>query len=204
MRDDIKKEIVTIPNLLSLFRILLIPIYVGIYLHAKEPKDYILSAVILAVSALTDMMDGLIARRCHMISRVGKILDPLADKATQGILMICLAIRYPEIWYMFGLFLIKEGFMIIVGFINMRRGRMLKGALFAGKVCTTVLFLALIVLIVYPDMPPRTLHILMAVCIAFMLFSFSMYFAAYFDKKDKFEAIDGRIVKKEETEEETR
>lgn len=196
MNKDVKKEIFTVPNILSLFRIILIPVYVYIYLNAKETKDYILAAGILAVSALTDMFDGMIARHCHMISRLGKILDPFADKATQGVLMICLAIRYPEIWYMFGLFLIKEGFMAVVGLINLRRGRMLKGALIAGKVCTTVLFVSLILLILFPGMPPQKVHILMAICIAFMLFSFSMYFAAYFDKKDKFEEINGPIVGK--------
>ena len=196
MREEVKNEIFTIPNILSLFRIILIPVYVCIYLKADTPGDYVLAACILALSALTDMFDGLIARRCHMVSRLGKMLDPFADKATQGVLMICLAIRHPEIWYMFGLFLVKEGFMLIAGLINLRRGRMLRGALIAGKVCTTVLFISLILMILFPAMPPKQIHILMGLCIAFMLVSFSMYLAAYFDKKDKFEEIDGPIVGK--------
>ena len=75
------KEIWTIPNLLSLFRLLLIPVYVYIYLNAGDNVvNYYIAAAILAVSCLTDMIDGQIARRFHMITNLGKILDPLADK----------------------------------------------------------------------------------------------------------------------------
>ena len=56
-----KKEILSIPNLLSLFRIALIPIYVVIYLNATEVYQYVIAAMILAVSCLTDMVDGKIA-----------------------------------------------------------------------------------------------------------------------------------------------
>ena len=58
MIKDWKKEIFTIPNLLSLFRLLLIPIYMTIYLNATEANDYIGAAVILAISCLTDLIDG--------------------------------------------------------------------------------------------------------------------------------------------------
>ena len=59
--ENWKKEILTIPNLLSLFRLALIPVYVIIYMNADKPADYYLSAAILAVSCLTDMVDGKIA-----------------------------------------------------------------------------------------------------------------------------------------------
>ena len=91
---DWKKEIFTIPNLLSLFRLVLIPVYVAIYLNARNSTDYYVAAGILAVSCLTDLIDGKIARHFNMISSLGKILDPLADKATQFTLIICLAIKY--------------------------------------------------------------------------------------------------------------
>ena len=71
---DWKKEIFTIPNMLSLFRLVLIPVYVFIYLNADGQDDYFLAAAILAVSCLTDLIDGKIARHFNMISTVGKIL----------------------------------------------------------------------------------------------------------------------------------
>ena len=85
---DWKKELLTIPNLLSLFRLVLIPVYVVIYLNAKTTEDYYLAAGILAVSCLTDLIDGKIARHFNMISNVGKILDPFADKVTQFTMVV--------------------------------------------------------------------------------------------------------------------
>ena len=90
---DWKKEIFTIPNLLSLFRLVLIPVYITIYLNAKEAMDYYLAGGILAVSCLTDMIDGKIARHFNMITSFGKFLDPVADKATQFTLILCLALK---------------------------------------------------------------------------------------------------------------
>jgi CDP-diacylglycerol--glycerol-3-phosphate 3-phosphatidyltransferase len=75
-----KKQVFTIPNILSLFRLILIPVYIHIYLNAQSLADYHLAAAILAVSCLTDAVDGQIARRFNMITAVGKVLDPLADK----------------------------------------------------------------------------------------------------------------------------
>ena len=74
MIKDWKKDIFTIPNLLSLFRLALIPVYVMIYLNATTAKEYFLAGTILAVSCLTDMVDGQIARHFHMISNVGKAI----------------------------------------------------------------------------------------------------------------------------------
>ena len=109
-----KKEILTIPNLLSLFRLALIPVYMVIYLNATKTSDYYLSAAILAVSCLTDLIDGKIARHFNMISTVGKILDPFADKATQFTLILCLALKHPVLWYLVALFVVKEGFQLVI------------------------------------------------------------------------------------------
>ena len=71
-----KKEILSIPNILSLFRLLLIPVYTVLFLRAERPVDYWWAAGILAVSTLTDMVDGKIARRFHMVTNLGKISGP--------------------------------------------------------------------------------------------------------------------------------
>ena len=122
---DWKKEIYTIPNLLSLFRLILIPVYVTIYLKADCASDYALSASILALSCLTDLIDGRIARKYNMISTLGKILDPIADKATQFFLLLCLAVEYPVLWSLTSLFIIKESFQLIALVIAYSKGKML-------------------------------------------------------------------------------
>lgn len=184
-----KKEILTIPNLLSLFRLMLIPVYIVIYLNATEPGHYFLSAAILAVSCLTDMIDGKIARHFNMISTLGKILDPLADKITQLALIVCLAVRYKALQLLFLLFFIKELFQLIAGCVNLRRGKILKGALMTGKVCTTVLFVSLILLVMLPNLDPRIVNAVTAVDSVCLSVAFVDYVFAYFGKRDKIEDL---------------
>ncbi len=185
-----KKEIMTVPNLLSLFRLVLIPVYVAIYLRAKDASDYYLAAGILAVSCLTDMIDGKIARHFNLISSIGKILDPLADKATQFTLIICLTIKYNILWYLVALFVLKEGFQLIAGGINLRKGKMLKGALLSGKICTTILFLSLIVMVMLPELTANVVNIIAIIDSIFMIAAFIDYIIAYFFVESRFQSIN--------------
>ena len=187
MTHNWKKEICTIPNLLSLFRLLLIPVYVAIYLNATDSVHYFVAAAILAVSCLTDLVDGKIARRFNMISTVGKVLDPVADKATQFTLIVCLAVKHPHLWLLIVLFVIKESFQLVAGLVNLRQRKMLPGALMAGKVCTTVLFVSLITLVLLPDLEDQVINIVCVVDAVFMLISFAEYIRAYFGKHSKVE-----------------
>lgn len=180
MIKDWKKDILTIPNLLSLFRLILIPVYVVIYLNATESIHYTIAGLILAVSCLTDMIDGKIARHFNMMSTVGQLLDPIADKATQFTLMVCLAIKHPVLWVIAGLFVLKEGFQLVAGFIFFRKGKMLTGALMSGKICTTVLFLSLILLVLMPQLTESTILIFAIVDGIFMMIAFADYAHAYY------------------------
>lgn len=192
---DWKKEIFTIPNVLSLFRLILIPVYVVIYLNAASSRDYFIAAAILAVSCLTDLIDGKIARHFNMISTLGKILDPLADKATQFTLIICLSVRYPVLWYLVGLFVVKESFQLIAGGIFLRKGSMLKGALLSGKICTTVLFVSLIVMVLIPDLTEKAVFWIAIVDIVFMLIAFGEYLLAYMGNESKFQEVETKKKK---------
>lgn len=192
-----KKEILTIPNLLSLFRLVLIPVYTVIYLNAATPSHYFVAAAILAVSCLTDMIDGKIARKFNMISTLGKILDPLADKATQFTLILCLAVRYPVLQNLIILFVMKEGFQLIAGCINLRKGRMLKGALLSGKICTTILFVSLILLVLLPQLSDTVVTVITVVDALFMLVAFVDYITAYFGHRDKIQDLHSTDENKE-------
>ena len=176
---DWKKEILTIPNLLSLFRLLLIPVYMTIYLNATQTRDYVAAAIILAVSCFTDLIDGKIARKFNMVSTVGKVLDPIADKVTQFTLIICLSIKYPVLLHLVLLFVIKESFQFFAGLVTFRKGRMLTGALITGKICTTILFISLTVMILMPDISDLVVNIITIVDSVFMVIAFSDYIRAY-------------------------
>lgn len=184
-----KKDIWSIPNLLSLFRLVLIPVYVSIYLHAETRAQYILAGCILAVSCLTDMIDGKIARKFNMITTLGKMLDPLADKLTQLTLTLCLSLKYPVLYPVLALLVVKELVQLALGVLFLRRGKMLPGALMAGKVCTTVLFVSFIALVLFPNMDPSWINGIALLDAAFLAFSFGSYIHAYFGKNSPVEDL---------------
>ncbi len=191
---DWKKEIFTIPNLLSLFRLVLIPVYIIIYLNAQNATDYYIAGGILAVSCLTDLVDGQIARRFNMITNLGKILDPLADKLTQFALILCLLTKYKYLWFVVGLFFIKELFQLIAGSCRLlRKGMMLKGALLSGKISTTVLFISLIIMVLFPSLPETTANIIIIVDAVFLMIAFADYLITYIARNSKFQAVDIRL-----------
>ena len=181
MIQNWKKDLFTIPNMLSLFRLVLIPVYVVIYLNAEDNADYFVAGSILAVSCLTDLIDGKIARHFNMISTTGKILDPLADKATQFTLIVCLTIKYPILLVLVCLFVLKEGFQLIAGFLTLRKGQMLTGALLSGKICTTILFMSLIIMVLMPDIGGTAVTVITVVDCLFMVISFADYARTYYN-----------------------
>ena len=187
-----KREIFTIPNLLSLFRLALIPVYIWMFLNAETPRDYYLSAGIITLSCLTDMFDGMIARKFNMISNIGKILDPLADKLTQFTLALCLAIHRNNIflWFVIALLVVKEFYQLIALAISIRRGRVLKGARLSGKICTTILFVSLAAMVMFYTIPPIAVDIIAIVDILFLLYAFIDYIIVYSRKDSNFESVD--------------
>ena len=180
-----KKEILTIPNLLSIFRIALIPVYLHIYLNADSTEDYTAAAVILAVSCFTDLIDGKIARKFNMITNLGKLLDPVADKLTQLALMICLSLQHRSMRILLLVFLTKEFFQFFAMIGSLRQGKALDGALMSGKISTTVLFGSLTLMVLCPNLKPKTVDLLAWISMAFLLLAFGDYVRAYFGKNKK-------------------
>ena len=80
---------------LSVVRLLLIPVIVWLYCGKQE---YTAAVVVILLSGITDIADGIIARKYHMVSDFGKILDPIADKLTQAAIILCLTYNYPLMW----------------------------------------------------------------------------------------------------------
>ncbi len=110
--QEVSNKIITIPNILSFFRLCLIPLLAWRYC---VKKDYTGAAIILLVSGFTDILDGFIARRFHMVSNIGKALDPVADKMTQIAMLICLLTNFPLMWIPLILLVAKEIFAAVTG-----------------------------------------------------------------------------------------
>ena len=175
-----KRELFTIPNLLSLFRLVLLPVYAGIYLNATKDRQYWIAGILMIISCITDLLDGKIAWQYHQITNLGKILDPLADKVTQFVLTLCLSKKYSVLRPVLALIFVKEIFQLMLAIAFAMKGKVLAGALMAGKICTTVLFISLICLVLFPGINPAVINAIAVTDIAFLLFSFLSYVFAYF------------------------
>ena len=122
----------------------------------------------------------MIARKFNMVTELGKLIDPLADKLSHGAMMICLLTRYQAVWLLLGIFVLKEGFMAIMGLVMLRHnGRKLDGAKWFGKVCTAVLFLTMFALFLIPEMSTVYVNYLIWLCAAVMLITLILYIPVF-------------------------
>lgn len=174
-----KKDLWSIPNILCYIRFLLIPFFIILYLKADEPKEYLQAAAVVLVSGLTDFMDGLIARTFDMVTEFGKLIDPMADKLTQISLIFILIVKIKWMFLLLILFVIMQLFMLTAGIVMLKKGKRLNGAKWFGKVCTTVFYAVMLVLIAVPKLDAEVANMLMLVCCAFLLLSFVLYIKEY-------------------------
>ncbi len=137
----------TIPNALSLVRLALVPAFAVLYLTELEYWAF----GVLALSGLTDCLDGLIARHFNQISEMGKLLDPLADKLTQVMVVICLATDYKEIIPLAVLCFAKELCQGIGGLILLHRSSEVRGAKWFGKLYTVVFYTIMAALVLWGE-----------------------------------------------------
>ena len=171
--DKSKKRIFTIPNMLSMVRIMLIPIIVWLYI---ERTDYTLAGIIVIISGVTDVCDGFIARKFDMTSDLGKVLDPIADKATQITVAILLLSRFPLMILPFVAGIIKELFMAISGYAIIRRCGIVLGACWHGKAATVVLTLTMILHLVWYNISPYISTATIIISTATISLSLVLYF----------------------------
>lgn len=160
-----------IPNALSLLRILLVPCFMTLYLLHYDGWAF----GVLFVSGLTDMLDGVIARRFNQITDFGKLLDPLSDKLTQVGVVICLATRYPSLLYLAALCLVKELCQGIGGVILLRKRSTVRGSKWFGKLSTVVFYASMLAIVLWQDMPTPVWWILVGLAGLCMLFAFLAY-----------------------------
>lgn len=174
-----KKDIFTIPNILTYIRILLVPAFVLVYTNSRSLSGHIWAIAIVAISALTDIVDGIIARKYNMITDLGKIIDPIADKAMQFAMIFCVVVRYRLIWILFAIYAVKELVSLAFSSYLFKHGKHIEGANWAGKLCTVVLYAVMLALIAIPKIPDRIVKIMIAVSSAFMILAFIVYMSAY-------------------------
>ena len=165
-------KILTIPNLLSLIRLCMIPLFIWLYCVKER---YVLTGFILILSGITDIADGFVARHFHMISDFGKIFDPIVDKLTQAAMLFCLITRFPLMITPLILMLFKEFYMGITGALVIKKTGQVFGAEWHGKVATCMLYGMMILHVVWYDIPSALSIVTIVACVCMMLISMILY-----------------------------
>lgn len=163
----------TIPNWLSVFRIVLIPVFIVTFF--LFPENGLWAALVLILSGVTDVLDGWIARTFHQISQLGKWLDPFADKLTQVTVCICLAIRHKEFIIILCLLALKEFIMLVVGVYFYRKGVKIPSSRWFGKVFTVVFYLVMTYIVLKVEISTLWLNLLGWTVVGFAVLAFVRY-----------------------------
>ena len=165
----------TIPNLLSLLRLLLVPVFAVLYLKSDTNPVLLYWAIaVLVISGLSDALDGYIARRFNQMSEFGKLLDPVADKLTQVVVLVCVTIRFSELLPLLVICFVKELLQIIGGLLLFKNSTKIEGSRWYGKLATFVFYGVLAVFLFFEPAPWLS-AILIALVAVLMLFAFFNY-----------------------------
>ena len=172
MNTHQKTRFWTVPNILSLVRLFMIPQIVWLYC---VKQDAVTTGVLLVLSGATDLVDGYVARRFDQVSDFGKALDPIADKLTQLAMLLCLVTQYPKMIFPFVLLLTKEIVTGIMSLVAISKTARVEGAIWHGKLTTVMLYAMMTLHVLCPEMPSWISHITVGMCSGMMLLSFVLY-----------------------------
>ena len=140
-----------VPNALTAFRLVLVPLFAWMLLaHPHETGWRLATAGVFTLAILTDFVDGHLARKYDIITRFGKLADPIADKALTGMAFLGLSILGELAWWVTVVILVREWGITVMRFVMLRYGVMAANR--GGKVKTVLQAVALILyLLPLPD-----------------------------------------------------
>ena len=168
-----------IPNLLSILRVCLVPIFVIAYF--TDPNEIKINAIIIyAIAAISDFLDGFIARKYQVVSNLGMILDPLGDKLMIVTVLVCLTIDGIIPFWAVSIAFLKELLMGIGGYVLSKATKIpALPANILGKVSTVVFFLVCMILMIFRQIPYFIATGLITAAILLMLIAFASYILRY-------------------------
>lgn len=163
-----------LPNLLSLIRLCLVPVFVVVFFHVRPDARWCAAAIYLA-AFLTDIADGWIARHFNLVTRLGRVLDPLADKLMTFAVILCIVIAgIVPIWAA-AVFFGKEALMALGGLFLLRRTGDVISANWLGKLSTGVFFVVCAALVLFPAIPKHWATGMIAAALALTAAAFFVY-----------------------------
>ncbi|NYF10578.1 cardiolipin synthase [Leifsonia sp. AK011] len=148
--SDVSSRVLTVPNLLSFLRLLLVPVFLSLIIQGNDA----LALLVLVISSVTDFLDGLIARTFRQISRLGQLLDPAADRLFIFAALIGLAVREVIPWWLLVIIVGRDVMLLGIGIVLANFGFGPLPVHHLGKVATLCLFYALPILMLgqaFPD-----------------------------------------------------
>lgn len=176
-----------IPNTLTIARLFMVPCFVLCFVKGSDQTmqyGVIYAAGLFVLAALTDILDGYIARKYNQITDFGKLADPSADKMMQIAAIACLAIYERISSWIFYVFLVKELLMLFGSARLLKRFKFVVYSKWSGKIATVILFICIVVIMVSPGIGKGTATIMMTVCIAFTLVALFNYLQMYINVKE--------------------
>jgi cardiolipin synthase len=165
--------------MISIIRILLICPFI-IYILEDE---YIKGGIILTVSGMSDLLDGFIARNFNQVSKLGRMLDPIADKLTLISVMICIGLKFKEIKIFVIILIIKEVLMILASAFLLKKHKFPPEAKWYGKIATVWFYFSAVVIIALKfiwNIQSNFLTVsFMLITVALMFYAFVKYFQIF-------------------------
>lgn len=198
--SGIINKVITIPNIMSVCRIVLIIPFVICFLNEK----YIEAAVLIIISGLTDCFDGLVARKLNQVSALGKILDPIADKLTLIAVGVCLCVYMPIVTPVMVILMAKDFLMLLGGMALIKCKVTPSPAKWYGKL-GTIMFYFSVCLIVFLKAFFKYENdvlsfVLLSVTAALMIFALVMYYRVYSQQmkqvREQVKGVKDKIKKK--------
>lgn len=167
-----------VPNTLSLLRLAMVPVFAAVFFQ-PFPEAHYWAVAVYALAFLTDIADGWIARHFNQITRLGRILDPLADKLMTFTVIICItAAEIIPVWAVV-VFFVKEAAMGIGAMTMLHQIDDVMPANYLGKASTFVFFVVCAALVLFPAIPRAWATLMIAAALALAIAAFFYYLWIY-------------------------
>jgi len=150
-----------IPNALSLLRLILVPVF-AIVFFSDINGAYLIAGFIFLFAGVTDVLDGHIARKYNQITKLGRIIDPLADKLMQVTAFVCMTIAGMIPAWVILILIAKEATMLIGGAIMLKRANDVPPSNVFGKAASAVFYFITLLIIAFPI--PELVSKIMLLC----------------------------------------
>lgn len=164
-----------IPNILSCIRILMVPLFVVLFFS----NEHWWALAVFILAGMTDVVDGILARRNNWVTNIGKILDPFADKLMQCVVLICLFIEAIVPWWLLVACVAKELLMGAGAIFFFKRQKVVVVSAWCGKLAVCIFYAAIFSMIAFPNMPYTVKIAICCITLFATLFAICKYFYDY-------------------------